>query len=93
MKILNNILGYFERRTVLKKQDSAQIQKYFVQVFGSEQGQMVLAYLTLLVQEKALPPDATPAQLHYAEGQRALVRQIQKLAKAEFTQNFQPKGE
>ncbi len=48
----------------------------FARLFHRPEAETVLAYLKRRTLERALPPDATDAELRFLEGQRALVAHI-----------------
>lgn len=48
----------------------------FARLFHRPEAETVLAYLKRRTFERALPPDATDAELRFLEGQRALVAHI-----------------
>ncbi|HKK31456.1 MAG TPA: hypothetical protein VKA18_13810 [Alphaproteobacteria bacterium] len=52
----------------------------FVRTFGSGSGARVLTYLRQQTIERQVPPEAGEALLRHVEGQRQLVRMIERLA-------------
>lgn len=56
------------------------LARQFARVFGSGEGEAVLAHLQSLTLGRCLGPDASDAALRHLEGQRHLVLHIQSLA-------------
>ena len=55
-------------------------EKFFVRTFNTPSGAAVLEHLRKITVERTLGPNATDAELRWAEAQRALVRQIEHLS-------------
>ncbi len=61
------------------KTETKEIERAFVRLFLSDDGQKVLSYLQTITFQRALGPGAPDEQLRYAEGQRAMVATILRL--------------
>lgn len=55
------------------------IERLFMRLFLTEDGQRALSYLQMITFQRALGPGATEAQLRYLEGQRSIVSTILRL--------------
>lgn len=69
-----------ETITHVSRLERQEIARSFARLFASEDGQKCLAYLQLTTFHRALPAKASEAELRYAEGQRALVAMITRMA-------------
>ncbi len=58
-----------------------EINKQYARCFNTASGRAVIEHLRSITIERFVGPDATDAHLRYAEGQRALVHQIENLIK------------
>ena len=56
------------------------LEKNFVRAFNTPSGQVVLQHLRKITVERTLGPNASDAELRWAEAQRALVHQIERLS-------------
>lgn len=56
-----------------------QIAKNYARTFAGASGAMVLQHLRRITVERIMGPNASDAELRWAEAQRALVRQIESL--------------
>lgn len=61
------------------KIEMREIEKSFVRLFATEDGQRVLAHLQVLTFQRALGPGVADEQLRYIEGQRSMVATILRL--------------
>ena len=59
----------------------------FARVFGNGDGAKVLSYLEALTIGRALPPEATDAELRHLEGKRSLYFHIKSMIKNGQTYN------
>jgi hypothetical protein len=66
--------------TYFERSDQKEIEKIFTRVFSTEDGKKALAYLQYITFQRAHSQSAPKEQLYYAEGQRALVGNILRLA-------------
>jgi hypothetical protein len=60
---------------------SSEIYKQYSRCFNTPAGRAVLEHLRSITIERFVGPDASDAHLRHAEGQRALVHQIQGMIK------------
>jgi len=56
------------------------LEKNFVRAFATPSGRAVLEHLRKITVERTLGPNATDAELRWAESQRALYHQIERLS-------------
>jgi len=59
--------------------DMQAIERAFARMFSTDDGRLVLGHLQSVTFCRALPADASDAQLRYYEGQRALVALTRRL--------------
>ncbi len=64
----------------IEQMSEEEIKKAFVRCFISKEGKIVLSYLRRQTIERSLGPDAEDRHLRDLEGQRRLVRQIERLS-------------
>lgn len=57
-----------------------EIRKAFAKCFRTGEGRIVLSFLRRLTIERYLGPDATSDELRHLEGQRHLVKKIERLS-------------
>jgi hypothetical protein len=70
---------WFEPSSPLAGDDAFDLARRFARVFGSGDGEDVLAHLEALTLGRCLGPDAPDQTLRHLEGQRHLVHHIRQL--------------
>jgi hypothetical protein len=66
----------------LKMPDLRAVERACARLFSTEDGRLVMRHLQAAAFMRAYGPDASDAQIRYAEGQRALVGQLIRLIQA-----------
>jgi hypothetical protein len=66
----------------LKPPDLSAVERACARLFSTEDGKLVLHHLQATAFMRAYGPDASDAQIRYAEGQRALVGNLIRLIQA-----------
>lgn len=63
-----------------KEPDEADIRKIFLRCFSTRDGKAVLAFLRRQTVERSLGAGARSEELFFLEGQRSLVKHVERLA-------------
>ncbi len=71
--------GFVYNPYLSRKSELRDVERCFVRLFSSEDGQRALAHLQMITFHRALGPTSPDEHMRYLEGQRAMVATILKL--------------